>query len=81
VVCGLHVKMAFILFFLLTISRYGYVFLYLDTPKTLSRYEAQFTNYAHYISTYGLVRSIIINEEYLRGTPEKTYGLILRCVS
>lgn len=51
--------------------RYGYVFFYLDTFKTLSRYEAQFTNYAHYITNYGLVRSIIINEEYLRGPQEK----------
>jgi hypothetical protein len=54
-----------------TDPRYGYVFYYLDTFKTLSRYEAQFTNYAQYISNYGLVRSIIVNEEYLRGSPEK----------
>lgn len=68
----------FVLLLLVTyMYRYGYVFMYLDTPMTLARYEPQFINYAHYISSYGLVRSIIVNEHYIRGNSEQLYVLIL----
>eukprot|EP01133_Synstelium_polycarpum_P015332 gene15332-18171_t len=51
--------------------RYGHVFLYMDTAYTLSRYDAQLSRFDNVISQYGLVRSILINEEYLSGTDEE----------
>ncbi|EGC37116.1 hypothetical protein DICPUDRAFT_77206 [Dictyostelium purpureum] len=51
--------------------RHGHVFLYLDKTFTLSRYDAQFSNYRDIISNLNLVRTVLINEEYLTGTPDE----------
>lgn len=45
--------------------RYGTVFVHLDTMQTLARYSAQFALLAKDIASYGLVSTVLINEQYL----------------
>lgn len=42
--------------------RYGTVFVHLDTPQTLARYSAQFSQLGSDFSNYGLVTTVLVNE-------------------
>ena len=51
--------------------RYGFVFVYLTAEETLERYREQLAEDGGVLKRFSKIRTVLINEKYLSGTPEE----------